>query len=278
MKLLRNIKHFLKRPLPLWDLAIANELVGLKWRELVKQGKIGENACYHSVMMLGGRHIVDHYDSDKLPYGLPIEIPDVRLNHLYLEHGLDVLGKTEMDRISASEKVSSAFARLLSVGECGESVALLVKAVQLLRQPEPEFDVSYSHPAIPFTIFVSVGEDSSEIESLRLSESILHEAMHLLLTLVEEQVILVRDNESTYYSPWRETERPVRGVLHGMFVFRAVLDYYLLLLKELKDFKVRDFAEFRIEQITAELLLLNDFAKCGGLTEDGASLAAGLLP
>ena len=118
-----------------------------------------------------------------------------------------------------------AFALLAAVSGLDASLGALVRSIHLLRGRGAGYDTSHSDPELPFSVFVSLplGERGA---SLRLAESILHEAMHLQLTLVEEVVPLVSEGAATGYSPWQRRTRPVGGLLHGLYVF-AVVDEYL---------------------------------------------------
>jgi len=278
MNRLDHIRFYIQNPNPVWDLKLVEALVRDKSRELVSSGMVGNDGIYHTANMLGNKVTATNSKYFlSMDSQLPVEFAAHNLlTGVYKENGLYTLSSQEIISLNGIAKLNNAMDRLMLAGDCGRCVSKLVKALQILRQPEPEYDVSYSHPDIPFTIFVSVGEDGSQVESLRLSESILHESMHLLLSLIEGHVPLISDNTQVFYSPWRETERPLLGVLHGMFVFRAVLDFYVAINAELSDPMAKDFAEYRAEQITAELEQLQGFSNCNGLTIEGALLAVSL--
>ena len=53
--------------------------------------------------------------------------------------------------------------------------------------------------------------------------------MHLQLTITEEVLPLVGAPEVHFFSPWRQTLRPVTGVLHGFYVFAVVHEFYRVL-------------------------------------------------
>jgi hypothetical protein len=56
-----------------------------------------------------------------------------------------------------------------------------------LHVADPEFDISHSDPEVPFSIFVSVPGVDEPYGPLRLAEQIVHECMHLQLTLIERK-------------------------------------------------------------------------------------------
>jgi HEXXH motif-containing protein len=154
-----------------------------------------------------------------------------------------------------------------------------VRTIQVLRTDDADIDLSYSHPNIPFSIFISVCDNESMISNLRVAESILHEAMHLKLTLIEDLIPLIKpDTNSLYYSPWRNEERPAKGVLHGLFVFRAIREFY----KELQKIGIfidsENYLENRLREIENEVEQLKDFATSPSLNELGTNLVISLLP
>jgi len=85
-------------------------------------------------------------------------------------------------------------------------------------------DVSHSEPRWPHLIFVSL-PPPTHVGDLRLAEAIVHEAMHLNLSLAEGRTSLIED-DTQLYSPWRSTARPAGGVLHGVYVFAVLLRFF----------------------------------------------------
>jgi HEXXH motif-containing protein len=202
-----------------------------------------------------------------------------RLASFYEEHGLEPLSYDELVATQAAEKLGAAWRLLQRVPAVGNCLRTLVKTIQVLRSPDPEIDVSYSHPAVPFSVFVSVGDDNSLVAALRVAESLLHEAMHLKLTLLEAETALLHAGcQGLYYSPWRDENRPARGVLHGLFVFAAVREFYAALtyFTELHQEEV-EFIEDRLATITDEFAVLQHFPEAADLTASGHRLATAIL-
>ena len=110
------------------------------------------------------------------------------------------------------------------------SVAALIRSCHVLKPENESFDVSYSDPRVPFSVFVSVPRGRGETNALRVAESLVHEAMHLQLTLIERLLPLVDESEQTYFSPWKRTRSP-RGILHALYVFRVVESFLERLLR-----------------------------------------------
>lgn len=135
------------------------------------------------------------------------------------------------------------------------TVGSLVRAAHILAAT-PDYDVSHSHPDVPFSIFVSVPPGDRVDSALRLAESIVHEAMHLQLSLIERVVPLVT-GEFVSYSPWKDRQRPTQGVLHGLYVF-AVIYQAMGRLNQGNQAQKRAVTQ-RIHQIQEEIGELKDF-------------------
>lgn len=62
-----------------------------------------------------------------------------------------------------------------------------------------------------------------------LAECILHEFMHQKLCCIEDIAKIFNGSkhlDEYYYSPWRSDARPLRMILHGLFVFTAVVEFW----------------------------------------------------
>jgi HEXXH motif-containing protein len=102
-----------------------------------------------------------------------------------------------------------------------DTLGLLVRKVHLLEAPIG-YDVSHSDPELPFSIFISLPQPGETDGVPRLAEAILHESMHLQLTMIELQVPLIADDLERLYSPWKHEVRPISGLLHGLYVFAVI--------------------------------------------------------
>lgn len=112
----------------------------------------------------------------------------------------------------------------LWLGAVPELEGLVLQVVRDIHPlaAKPGYDVSHSQPQWRETIFVSCPERDDDLGALRLAESIVHEAMHLHLTNEEVQAPLVAVPSEMAHSPWRDIDRPVQGVMHGLFVFACI--------------------------------------------------------
>lgn len=278
MDFIKRIESYLQGSSPLLNNTLIYDLVAMRWDDLIENSNIKSPDKYSTANILLNEDFALP-ELQEIANGIFIEIPDFcRLSSFYKDHGLIPVSKHECDVINAIEQLKKAFDFLCYENACRENIESLIKCVQVLKQPEPEFDISYSHPKVPFTIFVSIGYERSKNDMIRLAESILHETMHLKLTIIEHFCPLVNDNKHHFFSPWRDEERPVQGVLHGMYVFKTILDFYESVLPRIQDIEQYDFIDWRIEAIKSELKTLKSFPSNEGLSANGAILARNLLP
>jgi HEXXH motif-containing protein len=149
-------------------------------------------------------------------------------------------------------------------------VATWVQDIHLLTST-PGYDVSHSEPRWPTRIFISVPERTDGVGALRLTENVIHEAMHLLLTGVEARKPLVADPEQHIASPWRAERRPVGGVLHGLFVFTCLSAFFAEVVARL-DGDMRKHALGRINNIKLEIGSIDMQKLFAGLTPYGVAL------
>lgn len=279
MSIRKIIQDYLEQPLPLWENDITNLLVDFKWAELASQSHIAPNT-YTIARCVIGKINIPEVD---LPLSIndcdiKIALPSKDLDGFYEEHGIEPVTIDTYTSASNISKIKSALAVIQHVPEAYLFINHIVKSIQIIEAEYSDTDISYSHPGIPFSIFFSICEEISIISDLRVAESILHEAMHLKLTLIESNIDLIRPfSRETFYSPWRDENRPLRGVLHGLFVFRAILDFYEILLKKSIFKNAHDYLSDRISKIKSEIRLINAFPQSKDLTIAGQKLSSKLL-
>lgn len=280
MSLPDQITAYLQLPFRVCDAGLAASLAEAGQRRLIfTMGRSAghysiANCLYPTTALVAGQHL--HELGAELPL---LELPEFdHLAGFYDEHGLEPMSREELLVEQAGGKLRAAWQLLAGVPAVRDSLRPLVRTIQVLRSSDPEIDVSYSHPAVPFSVFVSVGEDCSLVAALRVAESLLHEAMHLKLTLLEAEVELVwAGSQEVYYSPWRDENRPIRGVLHGLFVFAAVREFYMALLESAVMPQEKKFIQDRLAGIAKEFMAVQQFSGTPGLTRAGRQLAISLL-
>jgi HEXXH motif-containing protein len=150
-------------------------------------------------------------------------------------------------------------------------VASLVNEVHFLRA-DPGYDVSHSEPHWRSRIFVSLPDRLDDVGALRLAESVVHETMHLNLSLFEISQTIVADWQGVMSSPWRNEARPYQGVAHGLFVFACLRKFF----EEIRHRKAGRGAyhiQRRIADIRAEITSIDLKELSQGLTTLGKILA-----
>lgn len=171
-----------------------------------------------------------------------------------------------------------AFDIIKQVPSLSQTVINLVRSIHLIKPESDEYDVSFSEPHIPFSIFVSIPSKNSEINALRVAEAIIHETMHLQLTLIEKVLQLISSTESLYYSPWKEEYRTPQGILHALYVFRVIQDFFIsyLATPNLSN-SVINHIQNRLSEIKEQIKSVGSFKECEYLTEIAAELVKRLI-
>jgi hypothetical protein len=282
MNLVEKIVEYLSQPIPVWNPLLTKKLVQAKWSILKEENSLSSNNFSISRAITKNPAL---FDSKRVPLVSSIdqvvylEYPSKELEFFYNKHGINVMSKEALEDGVVFSKIEKALAILKRVKDVYLSVINLVESIQVVKQDYDYIDVSYSNPKLPFSVFVSVCSDSNIVSSLRVAESVLHEAMHLKLTLLEEIIVLVKsDTSNVYYSPWRDEKRPAQGVLHGLFVFRVIHDFYNEIIHELRH--ERDAVEFiknRMKEIREELTKLTYFSNIPELSKEGKKFVLNLL-
>ena len=163
--------------------------------------------------------------------------------------------------------------------ELSYSVEHLVRCVHLLKPPSSEVDCSFSRPDLPFSVFLSIPDHGSHARIERVAEALVHETMHLQLSLLERRIRCVEAVrlESVTFSPWRNSERNVQGVLHGLYVFVIVQRLWQLAVKRPPRGLDRRFAEARVRAVRDDVARAQLLLASPGLTQEGRQLVRQLL-
>lgn len=163
--------------------------------------------------------------------------------------------------------------------ELSSSIEHLVRCVHLLKAPSPEVDCSYSRPDLPFSVFLSVPDHGTHARIERATEALVHETMHLQLSLIERRIPLIESGRTRVvaFSPWRNCERKVQGVLHALYVFVVVKELWRRAVQRAPCGLDRGFAEARVRSIRDEVVRTHKLAASPGLSLSGQQLVRELL-
>ncbi|MET4920965.1 HEXXH motif-containing putative peptide modification protein [Streptomyces sp. PSRA5] len=165
------------------------------------------------------------------------------------------------------ELIQAAADLLTQVPNMAESIGSVVKVIHPIQSLR-DYDVSHSTPELPFSIFVSIPEKDERDALLRVAESLIHESMHLQLTLVDSIEPLAVDDRASGYSPWKDEVRPITGLLHGLYVF-AVIHQALDILTGVQG-EWRQYCRKRNSAIEREITSLPEAPE--GLSKMGTDL------
>jgi hypothetical protein len=196
----------------------------------------------------------------------------------YQKQGVTFYTPDEILHSPVLSSIEEALAIIAQVPSLMRTVATLVRSLHVIKPADEDHDVSFSEPHVPFSIFVSVPEKRIANDALRVAEAIVHEAMHLELTLVEETVDLAVASRKEFFSPWRREYRTLHGVLHALFAFR-VIERSLERLSFIQIYSPGMLAHIqaRCDEIDLQIRRIRSFKDCSDLTRVGGCLVRKLI-
>jgi len=216
--------------------------------------------------------------SDGQSSHLLIELLDGSAARRYENLSLTFVPGDQIANSTTLDCISDAMSALARVPSLRDTIIHLVKVVHIVQSNGPDYDVSHSDPQVPFSIFLSIPNQRSAFNSLRVAEAIVHEAMHLQLTIVEQLVTLAHETSQKVFSPWKAEYRSIGGVIHGLYVFQVINDFYSELL-ELSFYHrtLSCYMKKRIEHINKETHTLKFSNTLASLSKHGKRLLSRLL-
>lgn len=132
---------------------------------------------------------------------------------------MDLLERSSLDLQQAVDETWAIAEHAL--GSDWEKFVGIVKGVSFVSLPRQPAATRFSGSTTDVFGSIHVADQPA---GMLLLESMVHEAAHLWLFLVEDVAPLARNawEGSAVVSPWRTDVRPVGGVVHGAFVFSCV--------------------------------------------------------
>ncbi|MGA9580764.1 MAG: HEXXH motif-containing putative peptide modification protein [Allosphingosinicella sp.] len=260
-----------------WYPSLAPQLADAKWDALATLGLNSES--YGTTRMI----TADPFGPRRIEGTVEIDGREIKIEEFSdaMEARYASLGIASADAglvpDAAIGRLSRALKLLEHVPGLSLTIGALVRSLHLIRVGEPEYDASYSDPEVPFSIFIGLHPEATEMDAFRLAESVVHEAMHLQLSLIEAQVPLVAGARTLDHSPWQDGPRPAQGLLHGLYVFRAIQDFLAAIPSNQLDEAGTQHVRRRVALIDDECEQLAGFDQTSDLTAEGRMLAAGLL-
>ena len=282
----RAIKDALENPYPdPWRPDLTTSLVG--WAEQELHSRTGITASdYGTERVLAGSIEAPHLVGARLPVLIGVDgtTRQVAVEFLtkasigaYGDIGLCFFAPDEVTNSDILQCLQDAIDVLAKIPSLQTTVTALIRTCHVLKPENDAYDVSHSDPQLPFSVFVSIPQRRSPTDALRVAESLVHEAMHLQLTLIERLLPLVEESDQTCFSPWKAAHRPPRGILHALYVFRVLDSIYERLLNlHGWSFASVDYIRGRRCEIDQQISEVRAFKDHPALTKVGTRLA-GLL-
>jgi len=200
-----------------------------------------------------------------------VEVMSSAVQQRYDIPGCRFWGIDELERGVALDLLACALDEIAAVPELAETVEQLARRIHLLMPNDDAYDVNFSEPDLPFSIFVSMPSLRQEHMQWRVAEAIVHETGHLQLSLIERIVPLIASPQAQHYSPWRKVARSVSGVLHGLYVFGVIAEWVT------KSSAPPSYVRQRLGDIAQAVGEIDDFPEASGLSHIGAELARSIL-
>jgi uncharacterized protein len=153
-------------------------------------------------------------------------------------------------------------------------IRLLDTDVQFIRDPtaHPDKAVSFSDNSTFGALYLAVAVSGGMIDPYLLADSVIHEHRHQKLYLLQREVKLFHADEPPVRSPWREDPRPPSGLLHAVFVFVHLHEYWEHLAADGPDEEVRGRARGELEMIRERIEEALPTLRGTPLTERGREL------
>lgn len=240
---------------------LASTVSKSEWDTLEKVGISPSNYTTHDILEINSLN-KNSFPLNKL---LVVDIPEKLIQQDDSFYSYAEVMQIPKESIKCLKK---ALEVLESVEGLYPTILILVKNLHILRSESNDVDISYSLPNIPFSIFVSLPVTRQSNDYLRVAEGVLHETMHLQLSLIEKIKPLVKNGNDKFYSPWKGEQRNIQGILHALYVFRVIRKFYQLLTttEQIPDFQ---FCIKRTNEIENEINLFRNLGKLDCLTNSG---------
>ncbi len=272
--------------MPPWLPNLTPDLVAAGWSRLDRDCGL-TRASYGTTRMLsrnpeGTRSVVksldarSHYNAKH--DSIQIEVLSQAITRQWSSADFRFFGAQEIQGDGVTDRVEVAIELLDGVPTLLGTVRSLIRSLHVLDTSDDQVDVSFSEPDMPFSVFVSVPGPDAHDGTFRVAEGLLHEAMHLQLTLIEEFVPLVEPTERTYFSPWRNEYRTPLGVLHALYVFHVIDTFFGAILADGPGSESSQYHAFkRRAEIAQQIESIRDFRKYSSLTDAGAAFVSRML-
>lgn len=209
--------------------------------------------------------------------GIKVELLPGHLAARWHDPGLHFATEHDLEDGAFADTLIAALALARDSGPVHGTVMGLCRSLHPLAADDDETDISFSDPELPFSVFVSCPPSGARNRAARIAESLVHEALHLQLSLVEKVEPLVAEDAcaATVYSPWKGEKRTLQGLVHAVYVFGNLRHFW----KGIASMRRAEssFAEARAKSIDLEMKQAAHLASSGLLTASGRRLVASFI-
>lgn len=195
----------------------------------------------------------------------------------YQKQGVIFYAPDEVLSTTIPSCLDDALAIINQVPSLMRTVATVVRSLHVIKPEDADYDVSFSEPQVPLSIFVSVPEKRIANDALRVAEAIVHEAMHLQLTLIEQVVALTSSMSTKYYSPWRREVRNAQGIIHASYVFTVIDRFLAQVSVSIFQGELAEHVQKRRDEINMQIKDTESFQASSELTWLGAQFVQRLF-
>ena len=208
-----------------------------------------------------------------------VEILPREIRGKYRKQEVEFFDRTELLRNKEiTDCLKNAFEIIRRVPGLFASVRLLIKSIHPIKLEDDDYDMSFSEPDIPFSVFISVPRRNTLVNALRVAEALVHEAMHLQLTLIENLVPLIVPGGELIYSPWKEELRTPQGIMHAIYVFKVIDCFYQKLIRDaVFELEEKNFLLERRNEISQQIGETTCFRTCPDFTREGKMFVQRLM-
>jgi len=209
--------------------------------------------------------------------GVNVELLPAVLARRWRDLGLRFATAADLKEMNFRETLAKALDLIGVVRPLEGSVAGMCRSVHVLLASDRDLDVSCSDPSLPFSAFVSCPPDTAKYQTERLAENLVHEALHLQLSLLEtvQPLLAAIRDEETVFSPWKGEGRTVRGLVHAVYVFGNLRCFWRRVASSTPGSS--SFARARVETIDGEMANAVHLLRSRSLTAAGRRLATSFL-
>lgn len=177
-------------------------------------------------------------------------------------------GDTDPTELMDWRKLLSAAWDLLTRWHPGRAVELSATLNTVTLVDSARAESGFSSAAAVGCVAVPMSLSTSEI-----AETLVHECQHSKVNAVSHLADLAHDTPERYYAPWRDDARPLRGMIHGLYAFMAVAEFWLANEDEHDVDKRAFLLAYRRQQVG---WALRSLGSPSGLTDLGAALCQGI--